>query len=168
MKILFVCSGNISRSFLAEVLCRQELERRPDLDIEVRSAGLLAIEGNTPDEEMTRYLKENGIPVPDHGARLVGQADVDWADRIFAMDFSHVRLLGRFSNALEKTDLLGNHVPGERVPKEIKDPWGLSPFDYEQCQAQIAAGVKAVLEGIEKRKSDGARQGAQPGLQSER
>ena len=93
MNILFVCSGNISRSFLAEVLLKKEL-RSLGLDgIGVSSAGLSAYPGNPPDPQMVEYLAEAGIAYEPHEARGVTGQDVDWADRILVMEKDHARAI---------------------------------------------------------------------------
>ena len=48
MKLLFVCSGNICRSPMAEALAKRELERR-DFPAVVTSAGTLGIFGEPED-----------------------------------------------------------------------------------------------------------------------
>ena len=63
MNILFVCSANISRSFLAEMLLKNEMEKLNMDNTSVTSAGLHASPGNPPDPEMVSYLIKKDIPV---------------------------------------------------------------------------------------------------------
>lgn len=147
--ILFVCSGNISRSFLAEVLFRRELEQNPGLNARGRSAGLLAVPGNSADEEMVRTILEMGLPDPPHRARRLDGSDVDWAHRVLAMEHLHLRLLReRFPAASEKAQLLGHFIPGEQGSAEIRDPWGLSREDYRTCSIRIEKAVRGLVEDL--------------------
>ena len=89
MNILFVCSANISRSFLAEMLLKNEMEKLKLDNISVRSAGIHAIPGNPPDLKMVDYLTKEGIPFEGHESKQITEQDVDWADFIFVMEKDH-------------------------------------------------------------------------------
>jgi protein-tyrosine phosphatase len=150
MNVLFLCSGNISRSFLAEALLRSELERTGVSGVGVRSAGLLAFPGNTPDPEMAAFLRDRGLPVPDHRARAVSREDVAWADRILVMETSHLHMTERrFPEAEGKLDLLGRCIPGAAEPPEIEDPFGLDPSRYRDARERILEAVRSLVRRIE-------------------
>ena len=86
MNILFVCTGNVSRSFLAHKLLENAIKVREIYDISVSSAGLYAYPGNPPDPKIVDYLLEKGIRVEGHEARQISKEDVDWADQILVME----------------------------------------------------------------------------------
>jgi protein-tyrosine phosphatase len=86
MNILFVCSGNVSRSFLAEALLKSELKALKVDDVSVSSAGLYAYPGSPPDPQMTAYLSSMGISFDPHEARQVSQKESGWADLILVME----------------------------------------------------------------------------------
>ena len=89
MNILFVCSGNISRSFLAEMLLKNEVTQRSLEGVSVKSAGVLAYPGNPPDPRMVEFLDEQGIAAGDHSSRQIAKVEVDWADLIPVMQKEH-------------------------------------------------------------------------------
>ena len=62
MNVLFICTANVSRSFLAEMLLRHEIDRKNLKDVFVSSAGVLAAEGYPPDSKMIEYLLNLDIP----------------------------------------------------------------------------------------------------------
>jgi len=148
--VFFVCSGNISRSFLAEALFRVEVKGCPGLNVSIRSAGLRAFPGNLPDPEMVHFLMERGLPVPDHRARLVSREDVAWAHRILVMEWEHLRAMERFfPDADGKTELLGAYNVGKSLSDEIADPFGLSSRHYRLAQSRISLAVKGLRRVLE-------------------
>jgi len=150
MNILFVCSGNITRSFLAEALFRHEAKGCPGLEVSVRSAGIRAFPGNDPDPEMVRFLLERGLSVPDHHARAVSREDAVWADRILVMEKEHLRaMVGGFPESAGKTELLGRYIPEAVVPDEIGDPFGLSSYHYRLAQSRIGLAVQGLRKHLE-------------------
>src|ERR1039458_10614691 len=77
-KILFVCTGNVCRSPMAEGLLRHMLRGRND--IQVASAGLGALEGVGATGAAIEVMAELGIDISSHvsqslGSELVRQAD---------------------------------------------------------------------------------------------
>jgi glycine hydroxymethyltransferase len=67
--ILFVCTGNICRSPMAEGLFRQAVKGRNDF--RVLSAGVGAVDGLPPSEFATRALKELGIDISKQRSRML-------------------------------------------------------------------------------------------------
>ena len=59
MNVLFVCTANISRSFLAEKLMKHAVKARDLNHVFTRSAGVYAEPGRPPDPKMVKYLVEN-------------------------------------------------------------------------------------------------------------
>jgi protein-tyrosine-phosphatase len=149
MNILFVCFGNISRSFLAEELLRFHTQRVGAKGIAVSSVGLCAYPGNPPDPIMVDFLKDAGIPVSAHEARPITQGHVDWADRVIVMEENHVVAIKKtWPNAAKKTEHLGSYIFEEDPPDDIMDPYGKSPYHYRLAQAQITTAVEALLKTL--------------------
>ena len=67
--ILFVCTGNICRSPMAEGLFRHAVKGRGDF--EVLSAGVGAIDGMPPSEYAVRALRELGIDISHQRSRML-------------------------------------------------------------------------------------------------
>jgi protein-tyrosine-phosphatase len=149
MNILFVCSANVSRSFLAEVLLTHELRQRGLEDISVASAGLYAFPGNSPDPKMVEYLEGVGIPLQDHSARRITREDVDWADLILVMEQDHATAIaGMWPEAREKVELLSRSISDGQGVDDIADPFGRSSYHYRLAQAQISIAIKALVERL--------------------
>jgi len=148
MNVLFVCSGNVSRSFLAEALLKTELKALKVEDVSVASAGLYAFPGSPPDPEMAAYLSSMGISFEPHEARQMSKQELDWADLILVMERRHEDDLGKlWPEAKLKVQLLGKYVAGG-WEDDILDPFGNSPYHYRLAQSQITLAVKSLAKWL--------------------
>ena len=149
MNILFVCSGNVSRSFLAEMLLKNEVELNNLDNISVSSAGLLAYPGNPPDSRMVDYLSKTGIPVKQHWSRQITEEDMDWADLILVMEKDHVKMIEKsWPEMTGKVELLGKYISEGPATDDIIDPYHGSPYHYRLAQSQIILAIKSFLKKI--------------------
>ena len=149
MNILFICSGNISRSFLAEMLLRHEAAIRKMSNVSVSSAGLYAYPGNPPDPVMVDHLEKQGIPVATHESRQVSKEDITWADLILVMEQAHARdLEARWPESKGKTEFLGRYISEGRDADDIVDPYGKPPYYYRLAQSQITLALRTLIERV--------------------
>ncbi|MGV9183766.1 low molecular weight protein-tyrosine-phosphatase [Arcanobacterium canis] len=94
MKILVVCTGNICRSPMGEVVLRERL-KEAGIDAEVGSAGVSTEEtGNPIDPRARRVLAAHGYPVPARSAHQATASELQ-ADLILAMTAGHAKSLRR-------------------------------------------------------------------------
>jgi len=77
MKILFVCTANISRSFLAEQLFNHEIARLNLDHVSCTSAGISALPGYPPDPRMVDFLHEQGKTIKEHRSKPVTKNLID-------------------------------------------------------------------------------------------
>jgi len=148
MNILFICSGNVSRSFLAEALLRSELKALKVEDVSVSSAGLHAFPGSPPDPQMTAYLSSMGVSFEPHEARQVSKQELDWADLILVMERSQETDVEKLSpDAKQNVQLLGKYVTGG-WEDDILDPFGNTPYHYRLAQSQITLAVKSLAKWL--------------------
>jgi protein-tyrosine-phosphatase len=88
--LLFVCSGNTSRSPVAQAICNAEIIRRlarcPNRPgVEVGSAGLTAKAGSAMTEEARQALSRLRVPVPQHASRNLTPGLIESATAIICM-----------------------------------------------------------------------------------
>ena len=71
MEILFVCTGNASRSVMGEIMFRQYLAERGHDDIFCSSAGTDAIEGLDACPQTMEVCEEIGVDLSGHVRRML-------------------------------------------------------------------------------------------------
>ena len=152
MRVLFVCTGNICRSPLAEGILKEKLFKK-NIRTEVDSAGLEDFHvGDPPDGRATATAKKRGIDISGHRVRLFTQADFDHFDKIYFMDAYHyMRLSGmsRNDNDLQKLDYIMNVVePGKNIP--VQDPWYDGMDAFEKVYEQLDKACEKISDWIRK------------------
>ncbi len=88
-KILFVCTGNICRSPMAEYMTRAIAAER-GLDVLVRSAGLTIV-GQPSPSYAVEVMEARGIDMSGHRSRRLSAMMVRSADLVVGMAGNHVR-----------------------------------------------------------------------------
>lgn len=147
VSILFVCHGNICRSPMAESVLRFAADFRGVGDrVRVDSAATRRDElGNPPHRGTVRKLREEGVPLVPHRARLLTCEDGEKFDYLIGMDAENRadmrRILGKSGEG--KLFLLGDFTGAGH---DIDDPWYTGDFDgvYEE----ILTGVNALLDKL--------------------
>lgn len=127
---LFVCTGNICRSPLAEAAMRAEAEQRGlDLDIDSAGTGRWHL-GDPPDHRARATARRHGLNIDTLSARQVDRSDFTRFTHILALDTSHLRELHRLAppDAADRITLLLDHLPG-REGHDVDDPY------YEHASA---------------------------------
>jgi len=147
--ILFVCTGNVCRSPMAESLFRHAVRKQSGF--RVFSAGLGAINGQPPSVHAVQAMRELGVELSGFRSRMLSADLVHEADYIFGMTRGHVEgITLLYPQAAEKTFLLRefDETLGA-YEKDIADPIGGSLEVYLECRDQIEKGIAAVLKFID-------------------
>ena len=147
--ILFVCTGNVCRSPMAEALTRRALGRQQG--IRVVSAGVGAMDGQPPSSNAIRVMEELGIEISQIRSRLLTAELVREATLIFGMTRGHVdAIILLYPQAAEKTFLLREFDDTlEPYEKDIPDPIGGSYEVYRNCRDQIEQGIASLLRFVD-------------------
>jgi glycine hydroxymethyltransferase len=147
--ILFVCTGNVCRSPMAEGLFRKTVQGRGDF--RVASAGVGAINGQPPSANAVRAMKELGVDVSGVRSRLLTAEMIQGADYVFGMTRGHVDAIALlYPQAAEKVFLLRefDETLGP-FEKDISDPIGGTLDVYRVCRDQIEQGIASMLKFID-------------------
>ena len=158
--ILFICTGNVCRSPMAEALFRRAVDGRGDF--RVLSAGLGAVDGQPPTAHSVTAMRELGVDISGQRSRALTTELLRQADFVFGMTHSHVDTIGLlYPAAAEKTFLLREFDESlDPFEKDISDPIG-SPYDvYVNCRKQIEKGIASILKFMEQHEILSAPQGA--------
>src|SRR5215831_8013793 len=143
--ILFICTGNVCRSPMAEGILRQAVQGRGNY--RVMSAGLGAMEGQPPSPYAVQAVRELGIDIANQRSRMLTAELVHQADFIFGMTHSHIdTVILLYPQAAEKTFLLREFDETlDFFDKDISDPIGGSYEVYLNCRDQIEQGIASLL-----------------------
>lgn len=108
-RILFVCTGNTCRSPMAEGILRH-IAQQEGLAVEVRSAGVAAVDGAPMAAYAKDVLRRRGIE-DETTAQSISESILGWADLIFTMTTTHKRsLVQMYPDAVDKTYTLKEYV----------------------------------------------------------
>ena len=149
--ILFICTGNICRSPMAEGLFKNLVDQNK-ADLIVKSAGVGAQNGQPPSENAIRAMQDLEIDISPQRSQMMTAELASEADMIIGMTHGHIEMVNlMFPHAAEKTFLLREF--DDSLPlheREIPDPLGGSYEIYCQCRDQIREGIDSLLESIQK------------------
>ncbi|MEQ1851649.1 MAG: ribose 5-phosphate isomerase B [Chthoniobacteraceae bacterium] len=147
-RILFVCTGNICRSPMAEGLMRHLVRNRRDF--EIASAGVAAGFGQPASENGIEALAQWNIDISDIRSQPLTDDLVEWATHIFAMTRSHMdAILTFFPEAASKSWLACEFNPDLSHIQEVPDPIGQGLHAYLETRDILHKAVPSLLQFIE-------------------
>jgi protein-tyrosine phosphatase len=148
LSVVFVCTGNICRSPIAEKVFVHELEQAGLADaVHVSSAGTGNWHVGSPaDERAAAVLRAAGYQV-DHIARQV-DAEQLGADLVVALDNSHRRALQSLVPEPDRVRLLRSFDPDAPPGAEVPDPYYGDDDGFATVLAMIRAAMPGMVEWV--------------------
>lgn len=145
MRILFVCTGNLCRSPLAEAVMRKLVEDMGlSSEFVLDSAGTGCWHAGEPPHPLAVAVgAERGYLVSGH-ARMVQPADFADADLLVAMDRGHQRALRDMSLDLESRLKVRMLLDSKDVP----DPYGKPLSEFERVLEMVERGAADLLDEL--------------------
>lgn len=154
-RICFVCTGNICRSPIAEVVLRRLLADAGLADaVEVDSAGTGDWHvGDGADRRAVRVLASAGYDGTAHRAR---QFDRRWfaeRDLVVALDRGHLRALQALAAGAaerEKVVLLRSFAPDadDGADLDVADPYYGGPEDFAAVLTQVEQACRGLVDHL--------------------
>ena len=141
--ILFVCTGNVCRSPMAEGIAKKLWQERGK-KIKIYSAGTAALPGLKASPLSIKIMKKRGITIDSHRSTLLNKKTVEEADLILVMEQRHKKEILNISPFAEgKVFLLKHFALG--IKEEIIDPLGGSEETYQKCAQEIEKSLQGLI-----------------------
>ncbi len=162
MKILFVCTGNICRSPLAQAVFEKLAAGRGlSTHYQTESAGTTAYHvGDNADERMRRTAAEHGVPF-SHQSTQISRRDLDAYDLILVMDrdnLAAVERLARSGDVVGKVRMFREFDPHGHPGAPVPDPYYGGPDGFEEVFRIVDRTNRALLDALESGRTGAGRQ----------
>ncbi len=151
--ILFVCSGNICRSPMAEGLLKKFLvEQKLDSEVTVSSSGILGIRGNSASENgIIACHKEYDVDLSRHESQGINDELLEQSDIILCMSKNHIDHINNYySEYSYKSYLLKQYAGLHDRYMDIADPVGMDLNEYTKTCHELAELLKRCIVKIKK------------------
>lgn len=148
MKIMFICTGNICRSAMAEGMMRK-LVIENNIDVEIYSCGIYAETGDFATYNAAQVAKEYNADISSHRATNIRESKIEEMDLILCATTSHKQsVLYLYPNLQGKVYTMKEYAKLDKNGQDmdIKDPWGYDEVVYRKCASEIEECLEKIVE----------------------
>ncbi|MET0726026.1 MAG: low molecular weight protein-tyrosine-phosphatase [Leifsonia sp.] len=152
-RISFVCTGNICRSPMAEIVLREQVAQAGlTALVHVTSAGTGDWHvGEQADERTIAALAARGYDGTRHRARQYDPASFDDLDLIVVFDRSQERILRNWAHDDDQRDkvrMLLSFDPDQAALQDVPDPYYSDPEMFDAVLAMIERATAALFRQL--------------------
>lgn len=147
--IVFVCTGNICRSPMAEGLMRHRFEVAGIHSVNVTSMGIHGLDNVPATLEARQVCEENGFDISEHRSRSIVAEEIQDADFVFCMEPIQQKFLHTYFPWQKEQIVLLAAWPGKPNRKSIvTDPMGKHIDVYRKIFDVISGHLDRVMAAL--------------------
>jgi protein-tyrosine phosphatase len=144
--ILFICTGNLIRSPLAEAYLREKVRKEGHL-ITIDSAGLESIPGNSAHRLAKEIANQHGISLESHAVKPLHQKLIRESDLVLVMEIAQRdRVMKLYPQDRHKVFLLGQFCKSGSL--NIADPYQGTYEDFQNCFDRIRESCDRIIQQL--------------------
>ncbi len=141
---IFVCTGNICRSCLAEGIAKKLVGSGSKITFS--SMGIQALVDHNADKKAILVAEEIGVDISNHRARQLNIQELMAAETIFCMDRGHLQFVSALSPVVaEKAVLLTDFPKARLIKKDVVDPFRMSIRKFRKSRDHIEKELKRII-----------------------
>lgn len=150
LRVVFVCTGNICRSPMAEGILRDEWKKRYKDGLIVTSMGIHGLEDQEPSSLAREVCEERGIDISAHRSRKLVVPELEDAHLILSMEPVHKDFIHLFFPRFKDKNFLLGAWPNKETKKSIiKDPMGSPLKVYQESRDLLYKHILRIIPYLE-------------------
>lgn len=147
-KIMFICTGNICRSAMADALMKK-MAKDKNKEIDVYSCGIFAQDGDMPTYNAVEAMKEYNVELKNHRATNIRNSKIEDMDIILCATVSHKNnVISMYPELTNKIYTIKEYAGFDKNDLDIPDPWGYDIETYRFCASTINKCLERIINKI--------------------